>query len=163
MDKTRTVTKQIPMARDSIFHGKFVKYFLILILATHAPFLSARADQKTKATEAEEMRNGCVEDGNQMQLNFCASADFHDADLEMNNLYTTQMTRLTDPEKSRLRDSQRAWLVFRDKACLYEARARDESGSIWPLEHFACLTAHTKQRVEDLKGYVACTQNGCPD
>jgi len=140
-----------------------MKYFLPLLLALEASVISVHADQKSEAEEAKESRSGCVEAGNQMQLNFCASADFHDADLEMNNLYATQMARLTDPEKSRLRDAQRAWLVFRDKACLYESRAKEESGSIWPLDHFTCLSAHTKQRIEDLKGYVACTQNSCPD
>jgi uncharacterized protein YecT (DUF1311 family) len=105
----------------------------------------------------------CVEGGNQQQINFCASDAFIKADKEMNKLYKMQMAHLTEPYKTRLRESQRAWVIFRDKACLYEAGPQEESGSIWPLEQYTCLEKHTTKRIADLKSYVECRANGCPE
>jgi uncharacterized protein YecT (DUF1311 family) len=124
---------------------------------------SACADQAEEIAELERTRVACVRDGNQTQLNFCAAADYYEVDLELNRIYSEQMRRLSEPNRSRLREAQKAWIEFRDKACLYEAGPREESGSIWPLSHFGCLTAHTRQRMEDLKGYLSCTQDGCPN
>ncbi|MBC7160548.1 MAG: DUF1311 domain-containing protein [Immundisolibacter sp.] len=111
---------------------------------------------------ADSSEMTCVEGGNQLQLNFCAGDDFKKADGEMNALYKEQINYLKDPAKTRLKQSQRAWIAFRDKACLYESGPQEESGSIWPMEMSRCLWQHTKQRIEDLKSYVACRENGCP-
>jgi uncharacterized protein YecT (DUF1311 family) len=101
---------------------------------------------------------------NQVENNDCAAESFRQADGELNTLYKEQMKRLeaAPKTKDRLRDSQRAWVVFRDKACLYEAGTAEESGSMWPSENFGCMEYQTKKRIEDIKTYLACTDNGCP-
>ena len=132
----------------------YVRY-VIAIVAVILSIASASAD------DSSEMK--CVEGGNQPQLNFCAADAFKKADKEMNDLYKEQMTHLKATHKARLRESQRAWVVFRDKACLYEAGLQQESGSIWPLDQYMCLEQHTKQRIEDLNSYVACREDGCPE
>lgn len=91
----------------------------------------------------------CSSPSNTIEMQYCSSHSYDEADKEMNDLYQQQMhTLTTEKSKQRLRDSQRAWLVFRDKACLYEVG--DESGTIFSQEMNACLEAHTKQRIEDL-------------
>jgi uncharacterized protein YecT (DUF1311 family) len=140
-----------------------MKYRLLLVLQMLTPLMLVHASPPNEAAEAKRLRSECVEAGNQSELNACATADYYEADLEMNELYKTQLDRLHDPARLRLRDAQRAWVKFRDAACLYEAGLADESGSIWPMDQNLCMTTHTKQRIEDLKSYVACTQNGCPN
>lgn len=104
----------------------------------------------------------CGDDSTQMELNACAAAAYAKADAELNALYKQQIGRLEEPNKARLKEAQRAWIAFRDKSCLYEAGPREESGTIWPLLQSACLEKFTKQRISDLKEYVACVQDGCP-
>ncbi|MBI2769955.1 MAG: DUF1311 domain-containing protein [Burkholderiales bacterium] len=102
--------------------------------------------------------------GTQTEMNYCAAASFKHVDGEMNELFRKQLGKLQDSgTKNRLREAQRAWLAFRDRSCLYSAGPREGSGSIWPLEHFGCMEHHTKQRIVDLKEYLGCTQNGCPN
>ena len=105
----------------------------------------------------------CELDGNQPELNECANFRFAKTDTEMNRLYQAQISHLSGGSKGRLRASQRAWLTYRDKACLYETRPREESGSIWPMQDSLCRESLTKQRIEVLKTYVECRQNGCPE
>jgi uncharacterized protein YecT (DUF1311 family) len=140
-----------------------IKYRLLLVLPLLAPLMLVHAGGTDEAAEAKRLRSECVAGGNQRELNACATADFYESDLEMNELYKTQFDRLRGPAKLRLRDSQRAWIKFRDAACLYEAGLATESGSMWQMDQNLCMTTHTKQRTEDLKSYVACTENGCPE
>lgn len=127
---------------------------LCIVLALSAPALAH--------AEHESGKWDCS--GTQLDMNYCAAARFKHVDDELNALYRRQLDRLeTAATKSRFRDSQRAWLAFRDKSCLYQAGPREESGSTWPLENFSCMEYHTKQRLTDLKHYLACTQNGCPN
>lgn len=98
----------------------------------------------------------------QLQMNQCAQASFVKADAEMNRLYRQQISHLDAERRKRLQASQRAWLKYRDSACLYETGPRARSGSIWPMQAALCQAAFTRQRNEVLKAYVACRRDGCP-
>lgn len=102
-------------------------------------------------------------DKTQLAMNMCARHRYDLADQALNRQYRQNMKVLQETgDKQRLRDAQRAWLVFRDKDCLAETGPREESGSIWPLQHFSCLQKHTARRTEDLKtqtcGMEACAK-----
>ena len=100
---------------------------------------------------------------NQFTMNVCAVEDFKVADKKLNSLFQEQLRRLTSKEgKQYLQAAQRAWILFRDKDCLYQAGPRQGSGTIWTLEQYSCLKYHTDRRIEDIKRFVECTQNGCP-
>jgi uncharacterized protein YecT (DUF1311 family) len=142
---------------------KVIKTTLALIVATAALSVTIKADQTAEESRLKDAQESCKPAGSQQELNACAAADYYKADLEMNRLYSTQMARLSEPEKSRLRDSQRAWIVFRDKACAYEVPSESPPGSIYPMAANMCLAAHTTQRVKDLRRYLSCTENGCPE
>lgn len=103
----------------------------------------------------------CAAAPTQLQMNQCAQAAFGKADAEMNRLYQQQMAYLGAERKKRLQASQRAWLKYRDSACLYETGPRAESGSIWPMQTALCQAAFTRERNETLRKYVACRQDGC--
>ncbi len=100
-------------------------------------------------------------DKTQQAMNMCARHRHDIADQELNRQYRQNMKILQEAgDKQRLRDAQRAWLVFRDKDCLAAAGPREESGSIWPVLHFSCLEKHTVRRTEDLNAQ-ACGMEGC--
>lgn len=103
-------------------------------------------------------------DADQMAMNACAGGDLAKLDADLNKQYQTQMTYLKNPDqKQALKNAQLKWIAFRDADCLYQVGKPEESGSIWPLLHAQCLASLTQQRVEQLKAYVACRAEGCPN
>lgn len=98
--------------------------------------------------------------GPQIALEACESSIYHSLDTRMGDLYKKQMARLGPESKAALRDAQRAWLVFRDKSCDYEA-GKDPRGYMLVIQ-YTCLQDTTRRRIEDLTSYLECTQNGCP-
>jgi uncharacterized protein YecT (DUF1311 family) len=96
-------------------------------------------------------------------MNQCASKAYAAQDAELNKQYKAQMAYLTSPsQKKALQDAQKKWIAFRDADCLYQVGTREDGGSLWPLSQAQCLTEQTKVRVEQLKAYTACRQEGCP-
>ncbi|MFJ7567662.1 lysozyme inhibitor LprI family protein [Herminiimonas sp. NPDC097707] len=117
------------------------------------------ASGSAMAQEQAESLKDC--DKTQSAMNMCARHRYDLADQALNRQYTQNMKTLQEAAgKQRLRDAQGAWLVFRDKDCLVETGPREESGSIWPLQHFSCLERHTVRRTKDLKSQ-ACGMEGC--
>jgi uncharacterized protein YecT (DUF1311 family) len=115
--------------------------------------------------QQEQWRKEALEncEKNQLTMNVCAVEHFKDADNELNALFLEKMKTLTTKEgKQYLQSAQRAWISFRDKDCLYQAGPKEGSGSIWALEQYSCLKYHTDRRIQDIKRYLECTQNGCP-
>lgn len=102
-------------------------------------------------------------DANQASMNQCAGKEYTALDAELNTQYKAQMAYLTTPaRKKALQDAQKKWIAFRDADCQYQVGKREDGGSLWPLSQTQCLSAHTKVRVEQLKTYTACRQEGCP-
>lgn len=87
----------------------------------------------------------------QLDLNQCAEANFESADKALNVLYRRLLAADTDAKsQSLLKESERAWIAFRDKECLREA-ASNEGGSIWPMVHSGCLERKTRERICELR------------
>jgi uncharacterized protein YecT (DUF1311 family) len=102
-------------------------------------------------------------DATQASMNQCASKEYAALDADLNVQYKAQMSYLTNPvQKKALQDAQKKWIAFRDADCLYQVGKRQDGGSIWPLAQAQCLSAQTKVRVEQLKAYTACRDEGCP-
>lgn len=107
----------------------------------------------------------CDESGTQGEMTACALAAFQETDKELNRLYTEKLSALETPTtKEHFKKAQQAWIKFRDATCLYEAGAREDSGSIWPMSNLYCMSKITERRVVDLADYVACKlpKDGCP-
>ncbi|MDB5981207.1 MAG: hypothetical protein JWQ69_2222 [Pseudomonas sp.] len=103
-------------------------------------------------------------DADQSSMNACAGKDLARVDADLNTLYKAQMAYLKTPaHQQTLKNAQLKWIAFRDADCLYQVGKPEDSGSIWPLLHAQCLAAHTQVRVEQLKAYVACRAEGCPN
>ncbi|HEY2446856.1 MAG TPA: lysozyme inhibitor LprI family protein [Rhizomicrobium sp.] len=84
----------------------------------------------------------------QMDLNECAGANYDAADKALNTLYKYVMSMQTDPKaRAQLHDSERAWIVSRDKSCNDEVGPQEEGGSIWSMEMSNCLQKKTDERI----------------
>lgn len=104
------------------------------------------------------------EDYSQLAMNECAYVAFYKEDDELNLLYKEKIGSLKNVEtRNRFKNSQLAWIKYRDASCLYENGPKENSGSIWPLVNFRCMSSFTKERIVRLKEYIGCTDNGCPE
>jgi uncharacterized protein YecT (DUF1311 family) len=94
----------------------------------------------------------------QMELNQCAGANYKAADAALNRIYQQVMSQSDDAgTKQRLIDAERAWIVYRDKECAYQAGPQQEGGSIWPMEVSNCLEELTAARIRELSKLRGCT------
>ena len=90
----------------------------------------------------------------QAAMNADAHADFNRADAELNKTYEAVLKKLPDDEsKQKLKQSQRAWLAFRDAEAAFAA---DEArgGSMAPTLRYATMTELTQQRIKQLKEHL---------
>ncbi|MCU0902363.1 MAG: lysozyme inhibitor LprI family protein [Tabrizicola sp.] len=104
----------------------------------------------------------------QVDLNACAYQDWEAADAELNAAYKRAMALLQDwdanlPADERggaqaLKEAQRAWITFRDKACEAEGYAF-KGGSAEPLLVYGCMRQLTIERTAHLTGMVEAYAN----
>jgi len=87
----------------------------------------------------------------QAEMNRQAAKDFEKADTELNKTYEALRRKLPDAEsKQKLKESQRAWLVFRDAEAAFAAdHAR--GGSMAPALHYETMPELTQQRIKQLR------------
>jgi uncharacterized protein YecT (DUF1311 family) len=121
-----------------------IRPFLFLVCLTH-PLAAQEVD--------------CANAVAQQDLNQCAYEDWEVVDAELNDIYAEAMALLegwdADLPKDEqggaraLRDAQRAWITFRDKACEAEGYAI-KGGSAEPLLVYGCMRQLTQDRSAQL-------------
>ncbi|WP_240790423.1 lysozyme inhibitor LprI family protein [Rhodobacter sp. SY28-1] len=99
----------------------------------------------------------------QSDLNQCAYQDWEEADGRLNTVYKQVVATYTQldadlPKElgsgvATLREAQRAWITFRDKACEAEGFAM-RGGSAEPLLVYGCMRALTEERIGHLQGML---------
>jgi len=99
----------------------------------------------------------------QQEMNYCAYQDYLAADRVLNKQYQRAIAfaRQIDavlPEnllgaEEALRQAQRAWIPFRDAACVAEGFI-SRGGTMEPLLVSSCLAFMTRQRTETLVNYA---------
>ena len=87
----------------------------------------------------------------QAEMNAQARKDFERVDAELNKSYQSLLAKLADTEaKNKLRESQRAWIAFRDAEALFFAD-QFRGGSAAPVLRWGSMTQTTEQRIKQLK------------
>lgn len=96
----------------------------------------------------------------QMELTYCAEKEWEAADAKLNTAYSAAMKsmREMDAELSAdlegaaetLKEAQRAWIPYRDKACA-AAGFLARGGSMEPMLIYSCLAELTEQRTQQLE------------
>ena len=122
-----------------------------------APFLLLVAFLSSPATAQNW---NCDDPQVQQEMNYCAEQEWKEADRRLNAEYRkarAAMQNLDDvmPEGQKgaavaLRDAQRAWITFRDKACEAEGWLF-RGGTMEPLIYWTCMSSLTEQRTKSLE------------
>ncbi|WP_231710488.1 lysozyme inhibitor LprI family protein [Roseibium limicola] len=112
-------------------------------------------------SQSEPEKIDCGYPLTQMEMTYCAGEAFKQADAELNQVYSEAMRAMQSLDEGltgsglegaadALREAQRAWVPFRDKACISQGfMAR--GGSMEPMLVVGCKATLTQQRIEDLK------------
>ena len=100
----------------------------------------------------------CNPDGNQLEINACASFDFSKADNELNETYQALIKKEAHDKLfiNKLRLAQKAWLAFRDadleaRFVCTENDARICWGSMYPMLFFSRKAELTRERNKQLR------------
>lgn len=106
---------------------------------------------------------GCDAPATQMEMNQCAAQEYEKANKELNNVYSGYRTRLSDSQKQQLKDTQLAWIKFRDLACEFESSGI-EGGSAKSMVRNGCLAGKTRIRLAEIKALASCEEGdlSCP-
>lgn len=91
----------------------------------------------------------------QNDMNYCADQDFRASDAKLDDTYKALLAKLSEPEKTQIKDAQRAWLSYRDAECKFTIR-QNKGGSIYPMMWSGCLTEKTNARVKELRAHLDC-------
>jgi uncharacterized protein YecT (DUF1311 family) len=115
--------------------------------------------------DARALEFHCDDPQNQMEMNICAGLDFERADAALNILWRQVIAsaRARDREldqrydqrpatEAKLREAQRAWLVFRDAHCTVQGYDEARGRSMEPMVYGACRAELTRQRTAQLRG-----------
>jgi len=103
----------------------------------------------------------CNPNGNQMELNQCASDKFAAADAKLNKTWQVLMAAHKHEAKipDQLKKAQKAWITFRDAevAAIFACEEGDVQvchGSMYPLLFSDVMTELTDARTERLQKYI---------
>ena len=121
--------------------------------------------------ETRHREHNCNSPMTQMDMNFCAAIDFERADAELNAAWRAAIAgaRAADREidrrynvrptsEAKLREAQRAWIVFRDAHCTLQGYDEARGGSMEPMVYEGCRAALTRERIGQLAGVADAEQ-----
>ena len=116
-----------------------------------------------------DVQPNCDNPLSQMEMSFCASKAYEEADITLNALWPeiARKAKRFDKENADLyaeRDvptsfeallnAQRAWIEFRDRNCEYEAY-QAFGGTMQPMIGSLCLERLTNERIEQFREFLA--------
>jgi len=106
----------------------------------------------------------CTNPQTQVEMTGCASLAYETADAALNAAYGPSIAQarrmdagspgFEPTNEAMMRDAQRAWIPFRDKACAAESTLA-RGGSMQNMLFFICLERLTRLRTDDLRLYAA--------
>ncbi|MBS0220117.1 MAG: DUF1311 domain-containing protein [Proteobacteria bacterium] len=99
----------------------------------------------------------------QSEMNGQAGRGLREAEEQLRRFYTRLETKYAAETMAGFRETQEAWLHFREIECAFETRDT-VGGSIHPMLVDQCKTRMTLQRVKDLELLSNCQEGhlGCP-
>lgn len=119
---------------------------IILCALLTAVFLPAAGAKTQKQRQIQP----CEGNGSQAEASGCAHREFQAADAELNKAYNRLAGILDADEKALLKESELAWLKYRDSNCTFES-SQYAGGTMRPMIESFCLARVTKARTAELK------------
>jgi len=133
----------------------------VKVLPKALPFLAGMAFAALTSWPAQaQTAVDCRNPVSQVEMTYCAEQDWLEADAALNTVYGIAMAKMRETDgylpdnlkgaADALRDAQRAWIPYRDKACAaYGYLAR--GGSLEPQLIYSCRADLTRARVSELE------------
>ncbi|MBH8564285.1 lysozyme inhibitor LprI family protein [Nostoc sp. CENA67] len=127
---------------------------LLLLCASMASFSCLNIHTVIAASKIQlAQKLNCNNAQTQLEINRCAQLSYQNADQKLNKLYQQLLPKLSRSRKQKLIAAQSAWIQFRDASCEFE-KSEYEGGTIAPSIYLGCLEKNTKQRTQELQGYL---------
>ena len=101
-------------------------------------------------TQKEREIHPCEGYGSQAEASGCAHREFQAADAELNKAYNRLAGILDADEKALLKESELAWIKYRDSNCTFES-SQYAGGTMRPMIESFCMARVTKARTAELK------------
>src|SRR3954465_6995334 len=92
----------------------------------------------------------CEGSGSQAEASDCAHQEYKAADAELNKVYGQLAGVLDAEDKASLKESELAWIKYRDSTCVFES-SQYKGGTMRGMIESVCLTRVTKARTAELK------------
>lgn len=116
------------------------------------------------AMAQDEPKVDCNNAQTQMEMTYCAHADWEKADAELNATYKDVQKQLKEQDEDlaagevkaadRLLDAQRAWITYRTAHCEVDSFSA-RGGSMQSMLYSGCLAELTRLRTKELKSLTA--------
>ena len=119
----------------------------IILCALLTPLLVAAAGAKS---QKQRQTQPCEGYGSQAEASGCAHREYLAADAELNKAYNRLAGILDAEEKALLKESELAWIKYRDSNCTFES-SQYAGGTMRPMIESFCLARVTKARTAELK------------
>jgi uncharacterized protein YecT (DUF1311 family) len=101
-------------------------------------------------TQKERQIQPCENRGSQAEASDCAYREYKAADAELNQIYGRLAAVLDAEDKAQLKESELAWIKFRDSYCSFES-SQYKGGTMRPMIESFCLARVTKAHAAELK------------
>jgi len=114
-------------------------------------FVVSMAVQIMLCVATTAIAEDCSNAGDTLSIIDCHEQRYVNADKELNNIYRQAMTNLSDKEKQKLQQAQKAWLKYRDTSIEFvieQNRDTRSYGNIVIAKYKATLV---EKRVKELK------------
>jgi uncharacterized protein YecT (DUF1311 family) len=118
-------------------------FVCVLLVALCATLALAKA-QKQREIQPCESR------GSQAEASACAHEEYKAADAELNKTYGRLAGVLDAEDKASLKESELAWIKYRDSTCVFES-SQYKGGTMRGMIESFCLARVTKARTAELK------------
>jgi len=102
------------------------------------------------SAQEQESKDPCGDAMTTVEMQECLGQKYQKWDTELNLVYKKIRSKLSAARKTKLKEAQLAWIVFRDKSAEFEA-SEEEGGSMYSLVHLSVMASLTEQRVENLR------------
>jgi uncharacterized protein YecT (DUF1311 family) len=116
---------------------------LVALCAAVTVGAGAKAQKQRQVHPCEGM-------GSQAEASGCAYREYKAADAELNRVYGQLAGVLDEEDKASLKESELAWIKYRDSTCIFES-SQYKGGTMRGMIESFCLARVTKARTADLK------------
>jgi uncharacterized protein YecT (DUF1311 family) len=117
---------------------------LLVALCASVAVAFGAAAQKQRQTQP------CEGSGSQAEASACAHEKYKAADAELNRVYGQLAGVLDAEDKAALKESELAWIKYRDTTCVFES-SQYKGGTMRGMIESVCLARVTKARTAELK------------